>query len=461
MAAVLAVAVATLTGCAQYHAAPFTAEERAAAFDARTLDDPDLRAFLEAHLDQPLPLAAWNFTALTLVAVYFHPDLDVARAQWATAEAARITAGEFPNPSISVYPAFDTSRASPSPWLVTATLDVPIETAGKRHYRLSQAAHLSEAARLAIATVAWDVRSRLRRALVALYAASATVGLVERQRATQAVVVERLEAQLREGAVSPFDVAQARIGLDASQLALREAQRQYVDARAQVATALGVPAQALEHVDLALEGFADLPTELLAADLRREALLGRSDILSALRAYAAAEAALQLEIAKQYPDVHLNPGYEFDQGDNKWGFGLSLTLPAFNQNQGPIAEAEARRRAAAQQFVALQARVIGEVDRTRAVYRAALEKVATADTLVAHTTAQERTVREMIAAGELAGLTRYTTQLELIQNQIARLDAVVRGQEALGQLEDALQRPFDVSDPVWLAAPRREVAGNE
>lgn len=449
-------ALLLLSGCAQFRAEPVAPEQRAAAFEGRGLDDPGLQAFLAAHLDQPLPLAAWDFTALTLVAVYFHPDLDLARAQWATAEAARITAGELPNPSISVYPAFDTSRASPSPWLVTASLDVPIETAGKRGYRLAQAAHLSDAARLNIASVAWEVRSRLRRGLVALYAAGEAEGLLEQQQAIQAEVVSRLEAQLREGAVSPFDVTQARVALDGTRLALRQAQRQYADARAQVATALGVPLRALAGVAIGLGEFDRLPTELLAADLRRQALLGRSDILSALADYAASESALRLEIAKQYPDVHLNPGYEFDQGEDKWGLGLSLTLPAFNQNQGPIAEAEGRRRAAAAQFTALQARVIGEVDRSEAVYRAALEKAATADALVAHTVKQEQIVLDMINAGELAGLTRFTTQFELMQNRLARLEAVVSAQEALGQLEDALQRPFALSDALWLVPPRND-----
>jgi outer membrane protein TolC len=35
-------------------------------------------------------------------------------------------------------------------------------------------------------------------------------------------------------------------------------------------------------------------------------------VLAALADYAASEAALRLEIAKQYPDIHLNPGYQLD-----------------------------------------------------------------------------------------------------------------------------------------------------
>ena len=42
---------------------------------------------------------------LTLAAFYFHPELDVARAQWAVAEAARITAGERPALAAGVAPA--------------------------------------------------------------------------------------------------------------------------------------------------------------------------------------------------------------------------------------------------------------------------------------------------------------------------------------------------------------------
>jgi broad specificity phosphatase PhoE len=30
------------------------------------------------------------------------------------------------------------------------------------------------------------------------------------------------------------------------------------------------------------------------------------------------------EIAKQYPDIHLGPGYQYDQGVNKWTLGFSV-----------------------------------------------------------------------------------------------------------------------------------------
>ena len=66
-------------------------------------------------------------------------------------------------------------------------------------------------------------------------------------------------------------------------------------------------------------------------------------MLSALAEYAASESALQVQIARQYPDIHLRPGYELDQNKNKWQLGVSMDLPILNQNQGPIAEAKAKR----------------------------------------------------------------------------------------------------------------------
>ena len=80
------------------------------------------------------------------------------------------------------------------------------------------------------------------------------------------------------------------------------------------------------------------------------------------------------EVAKQYPDVRLSPGYQYDQGDNEWSLGLSVDLPILNQNQGGIAEAEARRTEAAAKFNAIQAKVVAEIDRGTVVYKAALEK---------------------------------------------------------------------------------------
>jgi outer membrane protein TolC len=180
--------------------------------------------------------------------------------------------------------------------------------------------------------------------------------------------------------------------------------------------------------------------------------MNRPDILAALAEYAASESALQLEIAKQYPDLHLNPGYEFDQGLNKWAIGFSLTLPLLNRNEGAIAEAEAKRKEAAAKFLALQAQVIGEIQRTMTGYGAALEKLKTAETLLSAQTEQQKSMQSMFNAGEADRLALLSADLEVGTMGISRLDAFVKTRQSLDLFEDAVQVSLTGVEPLPGAA---------
>jgi outer membrane protein TolC len=454
--ATLLILATALSSCTHFSSKPITSSKNVDLFESRTLVDPGLRAYLETNgLAGAWPPEAWDLKTLTLAAFYYHPDLDVARARWGTAKAGKKTAAELPNPSLNVAPAYDTTTAIPSPWIVTATLDIPIETAGKRGYRMAEASHLSEAARLNIATVAWQVRSRLRRALLNLYTANETATLLKDQQAIQTENVRLLEQQQAAGAVSAFELTQARIAADSTRLVLRDAERQSAEAQVELADAVGVPAAAVTAVRLSFAGLSELPGDIPTEAARRQALLNRPDILAALAGYNATQSALQLEIAKQYPDVHLNPGYEFDQGDNKWSLGLTVTLPVLNQNRGAIAEAEGKREEAAASFNAMQAHAVGEIERAVAAYRITLQKSKDADAIQSNLEKQEKRAQAMLEAGEISRSELAALRLQLSASALARLDALSKSQQALQQLEDALQSPLGLPETLWQYQPRR------
>jgi len=438
---------AFMMGCATYHPKPISPVQTASNLESRTLDNAGLKGFLEKNLHHEIthwPQRSWDFPMLTLAAFYYHPDLDVARAKWGVAQAGVITAGQRPNPGIGFLPQYNVNAVSGvSPWILGFTFDVPIETAGKRGYRITQAKYLSEAARLNIATAAWQTRSRLRESLLNLYAAEQAELLLKRQLATREDLVEQMERRLAVGEVSRPDVTVARLLRDQTRLSLSEARKQRAEARSQTANALGLAAEAIKRIDVSFSFLEKLPQEIAPEDLRRQALLNRSDILSSLAAYAASESALQLQIGKQYPDLHLGPGYEFSQGENKWGIGVSLTLPVFNRNQGPIAEAEAHRKEAGALFMSLQARVIGEIERALAGYEGAVRKLEEADALVSDKARQLQSAQAMFNVGEADRLTFLGARLELLSSSLSRLEALVQAQQSLGLLEDALQRPLD------------------
>jgi outer membrane protein TolC len=446
---ICAVAALGWLGCAHFHDQPLSAEKSRADFESRSLADDGLKAFLATNLpaESALPVA-WDFNHLSLVAYYFNPDLDVARAQLAGANAAGVTAGARPNPTVGVNAAYSSTVSVPSPWIITPSLDLPIETMGKRGYRLAQSAHLSEAARCALASAAWQVRSEVRKNLLALYAASENATLLQQQESAQAESVRLLEGQLRAGAISPFEVTQARVALNQTRFALHDAESQSATARIQLAETLGLPSAALDGVNFDFDEFKQFPADVPDAVACRQALVSRADILGALAEYAATQSALQLEIAKQYPDLHLNPGYEYDQGNNKWGLGLSLELPLLNHNQGPIAEAKARRAESAAKFNALQARVLSEIEQAVAGYRAAAKKAAFADALSQELVTQGHAAQALLDAGEISRLELTQRQLELTTAALTQLAALVSAQAALGALDDALQSPLTLPDPV-------------
>lgn len=446
-----------LAGCVHYHAQPIDPARTVQVLTTRRLDDPGLAAFVQANAEprpDTWPPRAWDLRALTLAAFYFHPDLDVARARWSVAQAGRVTAGERPNPSVTGGPGYDTTTKTPSPWIPFVGFDIPIETAGKRGHRIAVAAQLSEAARLDVASAAWQVRSRVRTALVDLWAASEERTLREEEQSLHQDNVRLLKLQWEAGAISAFELTQARLAADASRLALRDAERRSAEARVRLAEAVGVSVEALDGVSLSFDGLDTAPPEASLAEARSRALLSRTDILSALAAYAATQGALQLEIAKQYPDIHLGPAYQYDQGDNKWTLGIGLTLPIFNRNRGPIAEAEARRAEAAATFDALQARVLSQIDQALAGYRGARKQESDAEELLANLRKEETTGQAMFDLGEISRSDLVALRLQLSASSLARLDAVALARQALGMLEDALQSPLPASSEAWQSPPR-------
>jgi cobalt-zinc-cadmium efflux system outer membrane protein len=448
---------ASIGACARFEPKPISAEARAIEFRQRTLSDEGLRQFLDSAAEAPSaiwPKRQWDLRDLTLAALYFTPDLDVLRAQLAGSRAAEITAAQRLNPSISMSRGTNTTSTGIPSGLDNVMVDQPMRTGGKRGYQRSQAAYLSEAATWSLAATAQQVRTRVRAAMLALYGVRERQSLLLRQESLQDETVGLLETQLGLGAVSAFEVTQARIALQQTRFALLDSEQQQATILGQLADAIGLSPRALDEVEFSFDEFRQLPQGVPDEPERRQALINRADIRSALASYAASQSALQLEIARQYPDIHLGPAYELDQGDTKWFLGVSLELPVLSRNKGPIAEAEARRAESAAQFDALQSRASNQIEQAIAGYRVALRRVSTAEALSGDLQGQERTARSMRELGEISQLELIQRQVELNTGALARLDAIIVAQESLGSLQDALQTAVVLPQALWLSSPR-------
>ena len=444
------VLAALTTACAtmQVPPAPITPQETAAALEERSLDASGLKSFLEAALGQPLsvwPPAEWDLDTLTLAAFYYHPDLDLVRAGWSEARAAIVTAGGRANPALGFTASF-VRGGDPGeiPWILQPGVGLVIETAGKRGHQIAQAEAASEASRLAIADTAWQVRSRVRTQLVDHVLATGELELLRAEESIRAQYAEALQTKLDFGDASRQEVDLARLELQRVRVAVRASASQAADARVALAGALGVRPATLVAARIA-HSLLEAPPSLDAAampELERNALLARTDVLAALASYQAAEAAVRLEVARQYPDLQIGPGFRWRESERRWVFDFGIPIPLLNRNEGPIAEAIARRERAAADVLARQAAAIDAISRASTRYFGTLGELQTAREVLTAAETRHRAVREQFAAADVDRTVMLGADLELILARGHATAAVRKVQMELGALENALQRPL-------------------
>ncbi len=449
-----------LAGCATAPSPAVTppGAEAAAEFSARSLADPALHRFLVENLGSD-PQDAWDFESLSWVAFYYHPSLQVARAHWASLQAARRTAAARPNPTISLIPGYNTNNpVGVSPWLPSVTFDFLFQ-GKKRERQMEVAAAEAEIGRLGVLSAVWQVRSDLRHALIDLNVAATRERALADEETAQGRVLALLNARLEAGRLSATEVSTARLAQLREFSARAAAHNQIAAARGRLAIALGLPVSALGDRVFPLPAAPALSADALAA-ARRESLQTRPDVMAALAKFASAQSALALEVARRRPDLHLGPGYQFDQGADKWTLALTFELPIFNHNEGPIGEALAHRAEAAAQFSAAQAQAIGAIDSALLAQTAAAEEKTRAAQVRTEAKAQVDRTAQRIEAGAGDQLDRALAEVDAAAAESAMIEAAVDSDLAAGQLEDALQIPFpnilalaDAAHPPVVRAP--------
>src|SRR5437588_825061 len=116
-----------------------------------------------------LAAKTWTFEALAEETLHHHPDVALAKAQYETARATIRTAGERPNPTVTLAPQFAFPQLVEGTY--TIDFDWTIETAGKRSRRLEVASANGRAAAARVVDAVWKVRAAVRKAMLELYGA--------------------------------------------------------------------------------------------------------------------------------------------------------------------------------------------------------------------------------------------------------------------------------------------------
>ena len=455
-------ALVLLAGCAARQEPPRAPAlaEAAAAWAAPRSDDEALRAALTARgIDtHRWPLPAWDAEALSALALQRHPELAVARAELRAAEAAALVARQRAGLGAELTAEHHSEDGrSASPWSLGIAIDVLLGGGPRRAAIGEQADALAREAVEQAAQTAWTVRQRVHAASRELVLAERRRANAEALRATRAEQHAAQQGRLTAGAADARDTAPARQAeADAAQ-AEAEARVAERAARARLAEATGLPLAALAALPLVLDTALAEPPPLQALDLQRAALLNRLDLRAALARHDTAEAALRVELARQWPELTLRPGVAWDQGDRVWSLGLGLVLPPGGRNRAAIDAALAQRELQARRVEALQAAALTRLDAARDALAAADSLRATADAVHAQAAAALQRTERRFAAGDADRTERLAARAALQQAERRRIDALAERATAIGALEDALQQPLSATrpDPRLGTAPHR------
>ena len=302
----------------------------------RHADDKQFHQYLinNGYKTEQLPIKEWALNDLIYCALFFNPNLDVARAQWRSAEAARLTAAEMRLPTVSGnYAKSNNASEEISPHAYSLSIDLPIETANKRNIRIESAQHLAEAAKIRIAQAAWQLRNEVTKTLYDYQLNLQLIKLLSKEQAHKKDIVTIYQKRINLGESSNIELSKAKLQLQTTSAELESAQRNSLTLLSRLANNLGLSLSQVEQMRLSEPVKADTLVADIPPDMQSIALLNRLDIRLALERYAIAEAKLKLEIAKQYPDLNISPGYTYEFGDKIWSLGISSLMTILTKNK--------------------------------------------------------------------------------------------------------------------------------
>ncbi len=445
---ILLLPVFSLSACAEYRVyspEPVDTIESLQNYQSQDIDAITLRDWLveKGMLSKVWPRTSWDIESLVLVGEFYSTALMVEKEKVKVAEAAELTASQKRNPEIELISEYHSDReGGVSPWTLGGMFSWVYEKPEKVQTRVDYAKAVTEVAKLATSEIKWQIRDGVvdpyQDALVAMKKQSMLLA--------ETVVLQSgldvLARSLELGQSSEFELSSIRLELQESRLASNELTVMQIEARTELALAAGLPADAMQDVNLEAGYFSQLPSleasELALGALQTRALTERPDIRRALAEYLVSEADLHREIAKQYPDLTLSPGFIFDQSDNIWALASNFILPLNNVHAGAIGEAEARRSLQAQEILALQTTVLQQVHQARIIYQTRVQSLNDANQLIAELEAKQATLQRQYDLGYTDRLTLIRHELELLKTQHSRYLLEVSAWQAFARLEDAM-----------------------
>jgi outer membrane protein TolC len=444
----LALLILTASGCASYRAAPLDAATELRALRERTLDQLKVERAAPGQKPSPSdavfdPSDGLDEAEIVAVALTLNPELRARRAEIGEAKAMLITAGLWPNPEIGVSPKWGIDGASGVRLDADALLQ--LLRPGERDARQQSAHARVDEVQAEVIAEEFRLAKEVRSQRLNVLAAERSMALWQRVVGLREDALDLVRRQRKIGEGTELDISATDLEAAQARRDLRKSKATFATERRKLNQLMGLP----PGYDLRLAALGQPPTIIVYDDisddeLDRLVLAGRPELHAGEAAYKRSEQEFRLAVIQQYPRLGVGPGFERELGgDKSLGLSLSLELPAFNQNQGEIAEKRAARDRAHGQYVALLHRLVAEAFDARAELRTArLEMDVQEREILPLLNRNEKLFEGARKARELNVIDWITAQQRAVEAQREYAGALVRYQQAVIEMETATGQPL-------------------
>lgn len=440
----LGIAVASLSGCQSYQPRPLDPSAHLESWSSRSVHDESLRTFIETldPVHHPEPFNLDDGIALheaERIALYYNPDLRLARLRAGVHAASAEYAGRWDDPELDLD-AMRITDSVPDRWIVASSLSITIPISGRLAAERQRADDAFRASISAIAEHEWAIRTELRDAWVEHAATHLRIARTEQLLESLGSLTESTD---RLAAAGELPATQASLFAIEHLNLTRAVHRLRADSfiqEQQLRSLMGLSPDAPLTFNPSISPVASV------AIPDTETLIAHHPTLVRLRdEYAVAESTLLREIRAQYPDLTIDPSYESDQGQSRIGVIAGIPLPILNSNKQGIAQARAQRELARAQYETALERVVHEL-------RVAIERV---NQTRAQRTMYESQVaplvdqqlidaRRLLELGETEGLVLLESLTRAQRASLELIDTRLEESRALNHLR-ALAQPSEHS----------------
>ena len=431
-------AVLLLAGCAtvDYEAVPIDTTEilRELRASGTTVAVGDATP---GGVGKPLQQGSMTMARAAALAVQRNPTLKLMRAELGVSRARLVEAGLLPDPSIG----WDAMDVLTNQWVNGDTEQENFVVGFGLTWRVPRPGEISaqesaayaelEGSEWAVVRAEWALAREVADAWLQVASAHARLGVANELLGLARQTSTALDRAREARAVTGIESNLAAIDVAEFELGRLDLEDEAIEARQHLNALMGLSPEA-DYAISDAESLLDERTMTLDVEsLVDAAIERRPDLAEIVARYAAAEAELQLEVVRQFPELSI-------------GTGIELVLPFFSKWNGPAVDrAFARREVAKRAVTAEVARLRADVHASVAAFRRARRQV---DYIAAHV---EPRLEESLRLAEASLSSRNLSTLELLLTQRQVLDVRMRALRARFEAASSYLRVMSITGELF------------